>query len=232
MINVMRLISQNPLKKIQIFSINLKEQRCDASVLSSEEYYKAGRFRFECDRNTFITTRSYLRRILSDFLSQPPERLVFQFGKFSKPAVQNDQGLQFNVSHSGDFALIALTRNTEIGVDIEQIKNFDGIEKVAESYFSYEEFQYYQQQPLERRISNFYVIWTRKEAFIKCIGEGLSHPLKGFSVFSGRRVKILDETKKVDQNSSWLLQDLAVSDSYRAAFVVASESAAFDLHQL
>lgn len=154
-------------------------------VLSPDESARAARFFFEKDRRSFARCRSALRVLLGRYLQTAPERLEFCYNSFGKPelaVLAPAFPLRFNVSHSGDWALIALTLQQRIGVDIERVRPLDNIDDLARNSFSSYELDVYQHLPDGQRSQAFFHAWTRKEAFIKACGEGLSRPLSEFDV--------------------------------------------------
>src|SRR5215218_2785116 len=140
--------------------------------LSADEVARAGRFRFERDRKRFITARGMLRQLLGCYLREDPHKLQFDYTPYGKPilaSTSNYHHLSFNLSHSGEFALYAVTRGRSIGVDIERIRNDIAVEQIAQRFFSPGEIS-----AIERIHKNrhevFFQYWTRKEAFLKAIG--------------------------------------------------------------
>lgn len=151
-------------------------------LLHADELYRAQRFRFPLHRQRFIISRALLRKTLSLYTGTPPESINFTYGPHGKPYLDtNPLRLQFNVSHSHDMAIFALTVNKEIGADIEQVENRFK-EGVAKRFFTDQEFSELIELPENQRASAFYRIWSRKEALIKALGEGLYGPIKDFSI--------------------------------------------------
>ena len=151
-------------------------------VLSGDELARAKRFHFDKDRNHYIVARGTLRLILGDYLNTEPGHLRFSYSDHGKPTLDPPSDLVFNVSHSGGVALHAVTRGREIGVDIEKVRPMADGEQIAERFFSAEEVEVFLHVPPDQRDEAFFNCWTRKEAYIKAIGEGLSHPLDTFIV--------------------------------------------------
>jgi 4'-phosphopantetheinyl transferase len=154
-------------------------------LLSSDESQRADRFHLARDRRRFIVARGLLRLILSRYLQLHPSTLQFAYTAFGKPFLaQGTEGelLNFNVSHSDELALIACTRGRAIGVDIESIRPTIEYEQIAARYFSPTEYAHLCTLPLELRVRAFFRCWTRKEAYIKAHGAGLSVPLDRFAV--------------------------------------------------
>jgi 4'-phosphopantetheinyl transferase len=152
------------------------------TLLAEEERQRAGRFHFLRDRRVFVVTKGAARQILAHYLSADPRSLIFDRGAFGKPFLCSGE-LRFNLSHSGEFALLAVAREREVGVDVEQIREIEDAAMIAEQYFSPGESGKLR-AVLDSTLgaAAFFNCWTRKEAFIKAIGEGLSHPLDTFEV--------------------------------------------------
>lgn len=194
----------------------------EASVLSSDETARAGRFHFEKDRVCFTRCRSALRRLLAGYLQVPAVEICFKYSTGGKPQVavqQNPRALEFNVSHSGSIALIAVGSEQRIGVDIEKIRPDVDAEALAERFFSVGERAGLRTLPDHLRVAGFFACWTRKEAFLKAIGEGLSFPLADFSVSTNPNVQPqLEEIRgKTEVGKKWFMADLSVENGYRAA---------------
>jgi 4'-phosphopantetheinyl transferase len=156
--------------------------------LSRDESERAARFHFDADRSRFVLTRGWLRVVLARALGAAPERLEFSYGARGKPALGGgfqDAPLSFNVSHSGDYALIGLAAGQAIGVDIERLRPMPDFESIATGYFSAAETRAILGHAEGDRLRAFFRCWTRKEAFMKVSGEGMGIALDGFSVALG-----------------------------------------------
>ncbi len=155
------------------------------TLLDKEEQARADRFRFSKDRNRFILAHGWLRLLLGQYLQMDPHLLSFTYSQYGKPALENaprEIDLRFNLSHAGNLALLAITLGRAIGADIEHIRaDFPGMD-VAEHFFSAQEFATLQTLSADQQTLAFFNCWTRKEAYIKALGEGLSHPLHTFDV--------------------------------------------------
>jgi len=153
-------------------------------TLSADERERAARFRIERVRRRYVVARGLLRTVLGRYLGRPPEELRFEYGTNGKPALApgEDGGLRFNVSHSDDLGVFAVARGREIGVDVERLRPVPRAEQIAERFFSLPERVAFRGVPAERKVEAFFTCWTRKEAYIKARGEGLSHPLDQFAV--------------------------------------------------
>jgi len=202
-------------------------ERVGAS-LSAEETQRAGRFHFTLDRDRFIAAHGCLRAVLARTLHCGPDQLTFSVNQYGKPALR-DHELEFNLTHSGDFALIAIARGHRLGIDLERIRPEISSQGIARQYFSKSEFAELQTLPLEQRQAAFFTCWTRKEAYIKAQGLGLSLPLESFDVsLTPNEPAMLRATRPDPQEAArWTLFSLDVDPCYAAA--VAVEGAALEL---
>ncbi|HKP36653.1 MAG TPA: 4'-phosphopantetheinyl transferase superfamily protein [Pyrinomonadaceae bacterium] len=203
--------------------------RCESTgemnaSLSPDEHDRAARFHFERDRQRFRIARASLRMILSRYLNLAPEDLVFATTEYGKPFLTNPQaaGLIFNLSHSQDFALLAVTREREVGIDIEFMRSDFATSDVAEHFFSVAEVYTFSGLDPDLRTLAFFNCWTRKEAYIKARGEGLSMPLDSFdvSLTPGLPVALLQNRLDPADVSRWSLHELSPAPSYAAAIAV------------
>jgi 4'-phosphopantetheinyl transferase len=156
-----------------------------AGLLSADETERAGRFAFERDRRRYIVARARLRQLLGERLGAAPESLRFVYKPHGKPALARcpaQRDLRFNVSHCGEVAAYAFAEGREVGVDIEEVRELSDADDIAMRCFSRRERAAYMHLPVRERPQGFFNCWTRKEAFIKALGEGLSHPLEAFDV--------------------------------------------------
>lgn len=193
-------------------------------TLTPDESEKAGRFRFDRHRQQFVVARGALRAVLGHYLDRPPGQLRFAYSPFGKPEVEGEEGrdcLRFNLSHAEGVALIALTRGREVGVDVEAVREeFPGME-IAERFFSGREIETLRAMPEGARSAAFFLYWTRKEAYIKALGEGLSHPLRQFSVsLADGESRVLAEPEGVvHEASAWVVRGVSLGASHAAAVV-------------
>lgn len=151
------------------------------TILNPEERTRAQRFHFEKDRNRFIVARGLLRKILAQYLPIDPAQINFSFNNYGKPELI-DAVLQFNLSHAKDAVLYAITKQFPVGIDIEVISDKHDIDAIAERYFSKNEYAVLKNLSGKEKILAFYNAWTRKEAFLKAIGQGLSYSLADVEV--------------------------------------------------
>lgn len=151
-------------------------------LLAADEVDQAAGYRFERDRNRFILRRGLLRLILSDLSGISPQRLVFKRLSAGKPMLEGSGDLEFNTSDTGGMGLIGAARGAPLGIDVERIRPDQDHLRVAERFFSEAERRVLQSLPQERQGEAFFLAWTRKEAYIKALGGGLSLPLDQFDV--------------------------------------------------
>jgi 4'-phosphopantetheinyl transferase len=150
-------------------------------VLSADERERAAKFRFDHDRKRFTSGRTALRLLLAGYLKTNPEKIQLTYGPAGKPSVMNSP-VSFNLAHSGPNALLAFAHGSQVGVDVEQIRHLDDMPMVAQYSFSAGEFRRWRALPEDQKTQGFYRCWTRKEAYLKAIGEGIAQRLQKFEV--------------------------------------------------
>jgi 4'-phosphopantetheinyl transferase len=162
-----------------------RESEALKRLLSEDELSRAERFHFPHDRSNFVVARGTLREILSLYVGLPPELLQFDYSAFGKPELTGapaETRLRFNLSHTGGLALYAVAAGRGVGVDVEVVRESVPCEELAASFFSRREVAALLALPACDRTHAFFECWTRKEAYIKARGEGLSLPLDSFDV--------------------------------------------------
>jgi 4'-phosphopantetheinyl transferase len=194
-------------------------------LLSIDERTRAQLFHFERDRKRFIVGRGMLRMILGFYLNFEPSQLKFCYGKNGKPALADTFGkgrICFNLSKSDGVALFAFTGDREIGVDIEKIRDIPEMEQIAENFFSVRENEVFRALPRSEKQEAFFSCWTRKEALVKAIGDGLSCPLDTFdvSLVPGDPAMLLRIEGDSEAASRWSIQELEPAFGFAAAFAV------------
>lgn len=213
--------------EVHVWRIALEPPRTSlarlAARLSQDERRRAARFRFERDRRRFHAARGALRELLAGYLGEEPERLAFVEGLHGKPglAISRGEELRFNLSHSGELALCAVSRRREVGVDVEQVRELPDAEALARRFFSDVETAALEALPEAQRLAAFFRCWTRKEAYLKAVGAGLLQPLDGFDV---SLLPELGECElsvrgRPEETARWSLQSLDVGAGYAAAVV-------------
>lgn len=214
-------------QEVHIWHIGLAAEqdviRACRKLLSADEVERADRFYFERDRRRFAIARGAMRQILGKYVNRTPEELKFSYGSKGKPDLSEPSDtITFNLSHSDEKALLAVARGLTLGVDIEFIKLDFGGQEIAERFFSQYEVNTLLGLPVEQRAQAFFSCWTRKEAYIKAVGEGLSLPLDSFDVAFAPGVSpaLLRVAASANEVSRWRMYDIAVPQEYKAALVV------------
>lgn len=184
-------------------------------TLSNDEIEQAQRFRFDPDRERFLVAHGCLRLLLSGYLGVPASDITFSRTTHGKPFLQENSPLHFNLSHSGAWVLFAFSIQGPVGVDVEEVRPVKDSLGIARRFFSSEEFEQVRTAAEGKRDDCFFRIWTRKEAFVKAIGKGISVPLKSFSL-------PVSPGTVLWEGHSWWVQDLPLSENTLAA--VASQN--------
>jgi 4'-phosphopantetheinyl transferase len=195
------------------------------SLLTPDEQNRASRFHHPIDRDRFVAARALLRQILGSYMGSDPRALRFTYSEKEKPALGGEEaasGIGFNVSHSGDIALLAFARSCDVGVDVEQIRSDIDTKAIAARFFSVREQEQLAALPASERHQAFFLCWTRKESFIKATGKGLSLPLRQFDVSlkSADQNCLLATRPDPVERTRWTLRDLTVEPGYAAALCV------------
>jgi len=194
-------------------------------ILSPDECARAERFYSQKDGRHFTVGRAVLRAILGLYLRMKPEHVPFRYSAHGKPEVASacSRGaLRFNLSHSHNLALCAVARERPVGVDIEHIRDDPDRDRVAERFFSPHETAALRALPANARREAFFACWTRKEAYVKARGEGLSLRLDQFSVSVGplEPAGLLSASGDPAEAARWSLTSLAPGPGYLAALAV------------
>lgn len=194
-------------------------------LLSTDERARAGRYYFEKDWRRYIVRRGILRKILAGYLGTEPGRLRFCYGANGKPMLSNtysQEKIHFNLSHSEGLALYAFTRDREIGVDIEFVREVPEMEQIVANFFPAGERADFETVPESMKKEAFFNGWTRKEAFIKATGGGLSLPLDSFevSLAPGEPARLLAIEGDPAAAARWSVLDLATDAGFAAALAV------------
>lgn len=197
---------------VHVAAFDLDAEPASERLLSEDERDRADRFHFERDRRRFVAARSILRRSLARYLDAEPAELVFAYGEHGKPSLPGSD-LSFNVSHSGRLALFAFASGFEIGVDVELLAHArpDNDEQVAARFFSAREVEALRAYPESERDRGFLRCWTRKEAFVKAHGDGLSLSLQAFDVelAAGAPPALLRTEWSSDEPAEWTMRDVS-----------------------
>ncbi|HFA51609.1 MAG TPA: 4'-phosphopantetheinyl transferase superfamily protein [Bacteroidetes bacterium] len=191
-------------------------------ILSDDEKQRANRFRFEKDKRRYIAGRAVLRNLLAQYLNKKPAEIHFRYGPQGKPFSENGLSLKFNLSNSAHLALIGFVLNDELGVDLEDAGREVETTLVAKHFFSKKETERLLALPAHQQQTAFYNCWTRKEAFIKAKGDGLSFPLDQFEVSlrPNEKAELLATYWDEKEKEKWSLFSVAPMDGFVGALAV------------
>jgi 4'-phosphopantetheinyl transferase len=192
-------------------------------LLSTDEKERAHKFYFKKDGEHFIVSRGLLRRILGLYLERDPKQLRFCYSSYGKPFLEESLGgsLRFNLTHSQGIVLLAVTSDREVGIDVERIRSQVINESIAERFFSAHEVETLRALPFQQQAEAFFNCWTRKEAYIKARGEGLSCPLYSFDVSlkPGEPAALLATRVGPHEMTRWRFVELCPGVNFKAALV-------------
>jgi 4'-phosphopantetheinyl transferase len=220
------LIASNEVHVWRVFIDNTNFQTEGLlETLSADELKRADQFHFEKDQRRFIVARGILRTILSHYLRKKPCELRFEYTSHGKPVLATNKGcdtLSFNLSHSDEIALYAVTRSCNIGIDVERIRDDVDVALIAHRFFSGGEISSLNKIDKKNRCEIFFQYWARKEAFIKANGEGISFPLEQCDVSStnGNVLSPIILPGANSESSCWYVRDLFPGDGYAAAVAI------------
>jgi 4'-phosphopantetheinyl transferase len=200
--------------EVHLWRLRLDQDVGDRRVLSTDEQLRADRFRYDYDRQHFIKARSGLRRILGDYLGRDAAAVEFRYGSQGKPVLA-DGAIEFNLSHSGDLALVVVASDRAVGVDVERIKPMADLAKLTVRFFTAGEHQRIVQLDESDQLLAFFRTWTCKEAYLKATGEGLSQ-LKSLEV-----AVQLGQPAQLVLPPDWQLQELQPDQGYVGAIAAA-----------
>ena len=194
-------------------------------LLSADERERAGRFHFRRDAMRWIAARATLREILGRCLHEDPRALAFTYGDKGKPALAAPAGgldLQFSLAHSAHLAVYGVTVDCPVGVDVERLRPLTDMDQIAERTFSRQECTALRGLPVAARPAGFFNCWTRKEAYIKAVGLGLSYPLERFSVSLAPGAPARLEAVEIEPAhvEAWMMAALAPRSGFVGAVVV------------
>ena len=202
-----------------------EDVRALASCLSEGELQRAKRFVFDRDRRRFIVARARLRELLSARLGMPPGSVEFSYGACGKPELSSrfaDANLCFNLSHSCEIAVYGFTRGREIGIDVEAVRELRHADDLAARFYSRRENDAYRALDARDCARGFFNCWTRKEAFVKALGDGLSHALDRFDVSLApdepARLIRVDETP--GEECGWGMESFSPAPGFVGAVVI------------
>ncbi len=213
--HVWRAIVDVPLARLQVYQ----------DSLSPDEQERAQRFNIPQHRRRFMAARGILRHILARYLKTPPKNIRFELGPFGKPFLQDpvSQTLHFNVAHSQQLAVYAVSHDVEVGIDLEGDRDPLDYMRLAERICSPEEFMVFQKLSQTKQKAAFFRCWTRKEAFVKAVGKGLAFPLRHLTVSFApdhppRILSVLGQSP-----DGWSLFNLPVGKEFWGALAVTGQ---------
>lgn len=223
-----------PLPPLSIHEVHLWRVELDppsavfndlAVCLSTEERQRADRFVRESDRRQFTASHAALRKILGRYLDIAPEKVTFTTRPGGKPELaprSHSSPVRFNLSHSRELALVAVTLGGEVGVDLEHLRPICELENIVGRYFACREQAQWRALAEQERLPAFFRCWTRKEAYLKARGVGLSGGLDRFEVtlIPGQPARLVCDLDRPDATERWRLHDVSVDEGYLAACVV------------
>jgi len=216
----------SPCDRIDVWKVDLNSAELSGvalpDALAPDEIERARRFHFDRDRVGFVACRTALRDILARYLQVPSGEIRFAYEKHGKPeiaATHNPSGLRFNLSHSAGLAVIAVSTGRAVGVDIEKLGPKPECLEIARRFFSAREYQALSAVGENERPRAFFACWTRKEAFVKAIGDGLSFGLSDFTVAVTPDAPAAIEEITADPSAilPWALANLHPEDGYCGA---------------
>lgn len=209
---------------VWLVPLDLKNLSDIEHVISDDEKARAERFRLQSDKTRFIAARAFLRIILGKYLQINPRRICFDYNEYGKPSICGEQrmDIKFNLSHSENLSLLAVTEMGEIGVDIERIKNSFVDEETAMQFLTRREIRHFQTLSGAERDLFFFNCWTLKEAFLKACGTGLSLAPNQIEISSLNSEFANDflENKIESRKTFWSVHRLPSIAGYAAALSV------------
>jgi 4'-phosphopantetheinyl transferase len=212
------------LHQVDLAAIADEEARWQ-KFLSADERQRAVRFHFARDRQHFVAARAMLRTFLGKYLGVDPIELSFSYSEKGKPHLSEPHtttGLTFNLSHSGGIALYAFSLHRDLGIDVEQIRKDYEVDGISRRFFSAHEQKQLAALPVPEKPEAFLRCWTRKEAYIKATGDGLSLPLSQFDVSldPGNTDALVATRPDPEEAIRWRLTDVPVITGYASALCV------------
>lgn len=227
------LIGRN---EVHVWTICLEHDRkLDWNVLSPDEKYRASQFQVAGPRQQYVSSRIALREILGGHLGVPPDRVQFQYGPCGKPELADSgvEALHFNVSHSGNFAVIGVSPIAPLGIDIEAVRDLVNLHDLVRHVFSPWEQTQFTDLPYEIRQRAYFTGWTRKEAVVKSMGVGLQLPLQAVevSISPNDPPRVVRVDNGSESPRDWRIWALRAPAGYEVSLAMRSNFLAIDLLQ-
>lgn len=211
---------------VHVWLVDLDARPIDTDGLSVKETERAKRFHYQQDATRYSTLHRTLRALLGGYLGTPGKQLTFVTGEHGKPSLATEHGrLHFNISRSARYGLIAVSRTGPVGIDIEHRNQTTDVLRVGRGFFAAAEVTTLEALDSIRRQNTFFDLWTRKEAYLKALGTGLSRDTRSFSVAD---CQISEYTRVGDKAepqpvAAWTLTDIPLGPSFSAALVTTSK---------
>jgi len=202
-------------------------------LLSAAEKERSERFKFYKHRKNYIASHGFLHTVLSYYVDTSANEITFNLGEQGKPSIiteQNSGNIQFNLSHSGNLAILAICKKHQLGIDIEHTDRKADWTGIAKRFFTENEQEIFFQLDKNIQEDAFYKIWTRKEAHMKVTGKGLSLSPTQFEISIPPKPAEFIRNLKFEDNNFYKMQDIYLPDMYNDYH--ASLSAGFDFQQL
>ena len=200
-----------------------------ATCLSSDEISRANKFRFPIHKRRFIVARGILRQLLGNYLQLSPERIEFEYGDRGKPRLATsvaESSLQFNISHSEEYALYGFTHHHLIGVDLEYLREMKDAVKLAERFFSPREFKFLASLTEKQQRKVFFQLWTAKEAYLKAIGTGLTNSLASIDISFDQagNPNLLSIEGDLGATANWFMYPCVPETNYVATVAIKTQT--------
>lgn len=211
---------------VEVWTINLDvpgSQLDDATrTLAPDELERAASYRNDTARRRYILSHAALRQILATHLKQPAPGITLHTGSSGKPslAAPNSSRLQFNLTHSGTLALVAVSQNAQVGIDVETLRPMRDAVAIAKRFFSPREAAALEQLEASAQSAAFLSLWTRKEALVKATGQGIADALARFEVSWDAKAVLHSIDGDTDQAAQWSLHSFTPAPGYVAAVAV------------
>jgi 4'-phosphopantetheinyl transferase len=202
-------------------------------LLSPDERARQARLLAGPVRDRFTVARATLRRLVGRYLGVDPAVIQFTYGARGKPALAGmAEDLRFNLAHSEDLALYAFAARQEVGVDVERVREIPDMERIARRFFAPDEHAALEALPTRDRVRAFYLAWTRKEAYVKAVGDGLQTPLDSFSVTlgPGEPASILRIDGVAKSGPDWNMHHIELAPGFVGAVAYAGARKQLTLH--
>ena len=215
--------------QVHIWSISYEwlgaNSTCFAQTISWDERARAERYRFLEDRSRFVIRRGILRMILGRYLSVEPSHIKLDYGPYGKPHLAGEfdsDSLQFSLAYSHELVVYAFARKCQVGIDVERIQPLPDIEQISAQFFTTRENRKINELDGLAKLLAFYHCWTRKEAYVKAIGAGLTYPMNQLevSVDPNEPAQLLWAEKHPQAATQWSLKSFAPADDYVSALAI------------